>query len=191
MATAIDINDREGLRSVLREINFDDYKTSSGMSTLIEEDRKKGTAYREGMVTEDELIEVLRYLRAPSGRGGRSNLEYLSEYKKEEKTPTQFNAPYCNNNYKFPLGVQTALMEDKKREEEEYYGKRTRSTSYDAFEIKEQRKIAEDIKERNRFMNPQENTQKPKQSLEEIKARYMEEMNALTKRFQDEINNLG
>jgi hypothetical protein len=33
--------------------------------------------------------------------------------------------------------------------------------------------------------------EKPKPSLDEIKARYMAEMDALTKRFQDEINNLG
>ena len=191
MANAIDINDREGLRSVLREINLDDYKTSSGMGTLIEEDRKKGTAYREGMVTEDELIEVLRYSRAPSGRGGRTNLEYLSEYKKEEKNPMQYNNSHHSRMYNFPLETRNVLMEEKRKEEEEYYGKKMGGNSFDAFEMKEQTRFADNMKERNRFMDTQGSIQKPKQTLDEIKARYMEEMNALTKRFQDEINNLG
>ena len=160
MANVIDINDREGLKNVLREINLDDYKPSEGLKSLIEEDRKKnGTSYREGMVTEDELIEVFRYLRTPSGRGNKSNLEYLSEYKKEKDPKYAYGIQYH-----MPCGVKDALMEEKKREENEYYGVRQTTT-------------------------PNSPTNKP--SLDEIKARYMAEMDALTKRFQDEINNLG
>ena len=165
MANAIDINDREGLKNVLREINLDDYKTSEGMKSLIEEDRKNGTSYREGMVSEDELIEVFRYLRTPSGRGGKTNLEYLSEYKKEKDPMYGYgNRGFDNHRYSSPLEMRNALMEEKKREENEYYGVRQTNT-------------------------PNSPTNKP--SLDEIKARYMAEMDALTKRFQDEINNLG
>jgi hypothetical protein len=103
MANAIDINDREGLRKVLREINFDDYKTSEGMKSLIEEDRKNGTSYREGMISEDQLIEVFRYLRTPSGRGNKSNLEYLSEYKKEKDPKYAYGTQYH-----MPCGVKDA-----------------------------------------------------------------------------------
>lgn len=170
MATAIDINDREGLKNVLGEINLDDYKPSKGLKSLFEEDCKKnGTSYREGMVTEDELIEVLRYLRAPSGRGGRSNLEYLSEYKKERDPKYAYGTQYH-----MPCGVKDALMEEKKKEERDYYGMKF-PMSYES----------------NYSNVVQENVEKPKPSLDEIKARYMAEMDALTKRFQDEINNLG
>ena len=159
MARAIDINDREGLKKVLREINLDDYKTSEGMSSLIEEDRKNGTSYREGMITEDELIEVFRYLRTPSGRGGKTNLEYLSEYKKERGPKYAYGTQYH-----MPCGVKDVLMEEKKKEEIDYYGVRQMNI-------------------------PNSSVNKP--SLDEIKSRYIAEMNALTKRFQDEINNLG
>jgi hypothetical protein len=169
MANAIDINDREGLRKVLREINFDDYKTSEGMKSLIEEDRKNGTSYREGMISEDQLIEVFRYLRTPSGRGNKSNLEYLSEYKKEKDPKYAYGTQYH-----MPCGVKDALMEEKKKEEREYYGMKF-PMSYES----------------NHSNVVQENVEKPKPSLDEIKARYMAEMDALTKRFQDEINNLG
>lgn len=174
MANAIDINDREGLRRVLNEINLDDYKTSEGMSALIEEDRKKGTSYRDGMLTEDQLIEVFRYLRTPSGRGGKTNLEYLSEYKKEREPMYGYgNRGWDKQRYSFPLETRSALMEEKMNEERSYYGG---GQSYNSG-----------------IGAPALQTiqEKPKPSLEEIKARYMEEMNALTKRFQDEINNLG
>lgn len=160
MAQAIDINDREGLRNVIREINLDDYKTSKGMSTLIEEDRNKGTSYREGMVTEDELIEVLRYLRAPSGRGSKTRLEYMAEHNRDRSV---YN-PNMGNGFGNP--VRDALMEDRKKEEMEY---------------------AREMGGRNMFVEERAN----KPSLEDIKARYMREMDALTKKFQDEINNLG
>ena len=169
MANAIDINDREGLKKVLREINFDDYKTSEGMKSLIEEDRKNGTSYREGMISEDQLIEVFRYLRTPSGRGNKSNLEYLSEYKKEKDPKYAYGIKYH-----MPCGVKDALMEEKKKEERDYYGM--------AFPMSYESKYSNVV---------QENVEKPKSSLDEIKARYMAEMDALTKRFQDEINNLG
>lgn len=175
MANVIDINDREGLKNVLREINLDDYKPSEGLKSLIEEDRKKnGTSYREGMVTEDELIEVFRYLREPSGRGGKTNLEYLSEYKKEREPMYGYgNRGFDNHRYSFPLETRNALMEEKMKEEKNYYGGGRPHNS--------------DI-----YAPSLPTTQeKSKPSLEEIKARYMEEMNALTKRFQDEINNLG
>ena len=113
------------------------------------------------------------------------------EYKKEEKTPTQFNNSFHNKMYSFPLETRSALMEEKRKEEEDYYGGGMSNSSFDTYELGEEKRIVEGIKERNRFINSHENVQKPKQSLDEIKARYMEEMNALTKRFQDEINNLG
>ena len=159
MARAIDINDREGLRKVLREINLDDYKTSEGMSSLIEEDRKKGTSYREGMITEDELIEVFRYLRTPSGKGGKTNMEYLSEYKKERTNPFLDDSRW--QNYGTSDTIRRALVEEKMRAEKEYAN------------------------------NTMQQSVIRKPSLDEIKARYMREMDALTKKFQDEINNLN
>lgn len=163
MAQTIDINNREGLRKVLHEINFDDYKSSKGFSDLIEEDKKKGTKYREGM-TEDELLDVIQYLRSDSGRGGKTRLEYLSEYK---KTPYQREAAH--------KAYMEQMLVEKRRSEVE--------------DARVEYGLPNEV--RNVFMEEKTPVQPQKRSLEDIKSAYIKEMEALTKKFQDEINSLG
>lgn len=168
MAQAIDRFDREGLRNVIREINLDDYKQSNRMRDLIEEDRKQGTSYKDAMLTEDELINVIQYLRSPSGRGDKTRLDYMVGHKKDRS----------GGRYGFPNEFGDVLMEEKKKEEMEYAREMGRGCP-----------IVNDGK--NVFMEEKVVAQPQKPSLDDIKARYMREMDALTKKFQEEINNLG
>ena len=110
MAQAIDRFDREGLRNVIREINLDDYKQSNRMTDLIEEDRKRGTSYKDAMLTEDELINVIQYLRSPSGRGDKTRLDYMVGHERDRS----------GGIYSFPNAFGDVLMEEKKKEEMEY-----------------------------------------------------------------------
>lgn len=168
MAQAIDRFDREGLRNVIREINLDDYKQSNRMADLIEEDRKQGTSYKDAMLTEDELINVIQYLRSPSGRGDKTRLDYMVGHERDRS----------GGIYSFPNAFGDVLMEEKKKEEMEY-----------AREMGRECPIVNDGK--NVFMKERVVAQPQKPSLDDIKARYMKEMDALTKKFQEEINNLG
>lgn len=167
---AVDRYDREGLRKVLREINLDDYKTSDGMKSAIDEGKKKGTPYKNGMVTEDELIDVIQYLRAPSGASGKSRMDYMCEHQKGTYELNKGGRQMAGS-------LNEAWMEEKRKAEQEEYGNRFRGTTG----------LPQNVRESFAETTPQESK---KRSIEDIKAAYIREMDNLTKKFQEEINGL-
>lgn len=150
---AIAYTDRERLQKTIREINLKDYKKSD-----IKED--KDDKFGGTKVSEERLLDVIQYLRSPSGRGNMTNMDVFVEHKKDSH----------NINNMRGSGIYATFtdeyMKEKLDEERDYY--KHNPVNGEELEIRE----------------------KEKTSLEEIKARYIEEMNALTKKFQDEVNNL-
>jgi hypothetical protein len=107
---ALDINDTEGLRSVIREIPLDDYRPSLGNKMLLESAKANGETIKESTLNEDELIGLIQRLRRDDTGTGKTNLRYMSEFK-----------PNRNKNLK---DFQQILLEEKEEEEKEYYSKK-------------------------------------------------------------------
>lgn len=107
-AEALDINDTEGLRNVIREIPLDNYRASSVNTTLLESAKANGETIKESTLCEDELIGLIQRLRRDDTGTGKTNLRYMSEFnpKRSEKLKD----------------FQQILLKEKEREEKEYYG---------------------------------------------------------------------
>ena len=105
---ALDINDTEGLRNVIREIPLDNYRASSLNTTLLESAKANGETIKESTLCEDELIGLIQRLRRDDTGTGKTNLRYMSEFnpKRSEKLKD----------------FQQILLKEKEREEKEYYG---------------------------------------------------------------------
>ena len=101
---ALPIDDREGMREVLREINLDDYKASGINKQLLEITEDK---IKDSSLTEDELLTLIQKLRVDGNGTGKSNIEYMSTY----------NKPSNSKLDKF----RASLMAEKEKEEREYY----------------------------------------------------------------------
>lgn len=106
-AEALPIDDREGMREVLREIDLRNYKPLYSK----EDFEMSGKAWKESTLNEDELISLIQKLRKDDSGTGKSNIEYMSNYKVKDKTP------YFNMNTSF----REQLMAEKEEEEKEYY----------------------------------------------------------------------
>jgi hypothetical protein len=158
---AIAYTDRDALRKTLREINLKDYRKSENVDFLNEE--LPNDPYGSKTVSEDRLLDVIQYLKSPSGRGGMTNMEYYCEHKKGSYKEMDNMRGYAN--------ARGNLNEEFIREKMNF---ETEMGSY---------------RSSKEYDNPRIN-ETPKKKLDEIKARYIDAMGELTKKFQEEINNL-
>ena len=158
---AIAYTDRNALRDTLREINLKDYRKSENVEFLNEE--IPNDPYGVKSVSEDRLLDVIQYLKSPSGRGGMTNMEYYCEHKKGTYKEMGNMRGYAN----------------------------ARGTLNEDF-LAEKRRYEEEMKSgvSSRGYNNPTVTENPKKNLDDIKARYIEAMGELTKKFQEEINSL-
>ena len=105
---ALPIDDREGMREVLREIDLSHFKPSQINKTLLETTQCE---VKDALLTEDKMLTLIQKLRKDDSGTGKSNINYISDYKVKDKTP------YFNMNTSF----REQLMEEKLKEEKEYY----------------------------------------------------------------------
>lgn len=157
---AISYTDREALKNVLREINLKDYRKSENLDFLNEE--IPNDPFGAKTVSEDRLLDVIQYLKSPSGRGGMTNMQYYCEHKKGSYKEMDNMRGYANTRG----SLNEDFIKEKMKLEKEMCGGKNTTSNYS-----------------NRCENS-------KRNLDEIKARYIEAMGELTKKFQDEINNL-
>ncbi len=157
---AISYTDREALRKTLREINLKDYRKSENVEFLNEE--IPNDPFGTKSVSEDRLLDVIQYLRTPSGRGNMTNMQYYCEHKK---------GTYDMGNMRGYENARGRLNEDFLAEKRGF-----------------EKEMREGATLRD-YHNPMV-TENSKKNLDEIKSRYIEAMGELTKKFQEEINNL-
>lgn len=127
-AEALPIDDREGMREVLREIPLYDYKPSQGNKTLLEATQ---CDVKDSLLTEDEMLALIQRLRRDDSGSGKSNIEYMSTYQKPSKVKTEKMDAF-----------RASLMAEKEEEEKEYYGSQREYNECDEY-----------YKSPNRFMN--------------------------------------
>lgn len=159
---AISYTDRDALRKTLREINLKDYRKSENVEFLNEE--IPNDPFGAKSVSEDRLLDVIQYLKTPSGRGNMTNMQYYCEHKK---------GTYDMGNMRGYDNARGRLNEEFMQEKKNY----EKDPRYNP---------AGDV---NRFSNSSVQTNENR-NLDEIKSRYIEAMGELTKKFQEEINNL-
>ena len=158
---AILYTDREALKNTLREINLKDYKKSENVDFLNEE--IPNDPFGAKSVSEERLLDVIQYLKSPSGRGGMTNMEYYCEHKKGSYKEMGNMRGYAN--------ARGSLNEDFMKEKQEF----------------EKEMCGGGMNTTSNYPNRRENS---KRNLDDIKARYIEAMGELTKKFQEEINSL-
>lgn len=125
---ALPIDDVDGMREVLREIPFDNYKPSQGNKTLLETTQCE---VKDALLTEDEMLALIQKLRRDDSGSGKSNIEYMSTYQKPSKVRTEKLDSF-----------RASLMAEKEEEEKEYYGSQREYNECDEY-----------YKSPNRFMN--------------------------------------
>lgn len=125
---ALPIDDREGMREVLREIDLSHFKPSQINKTLLETTQCE---VKDALLTEDEMLTLIQKLRKDDSGTGKSNIEYMSTYQKPSKVRTERMDAF-----------RASLMAEKEEEEKEYYGSQ-----------REYNKCDEYYKSPNRFMN--------------------------------------
>lgn len=123
---ALPVDDIESMRSVLREIPLDDFKPSQGNKTLLEATQ---CSVKDSLLTEDEMLALIQRLRRDDSGSGKSNIEYICDYKVKDKSP------YFNMNKSF----REQLMEEKLREEKEFH----ESIKEDNLNVKNNRFLSE------------------------------------------------
>ena len=105
---ALPIDDREGMREVLREIDLSDFKPSQGNKTLLETTQ---CDVKDALLTEDEMLTLIQKLRRDDSGTGKSNIEYMSNYVKPQSSQVKSNLDL----------FRASLMAEKEEEEKEYY----------------------------------------------------------------------
>ena len=104
---ALPIDDREGMREVLREIDLRGFKPSQSNKTLLETTQ---CDVKDALLTEDEMLALIQRLRRDDSGSGKSNIEYMSTYQKPSKVRTESMDAF-----------RASLMAEKEEEEKEYY----------------------------------------------------------------------
>lgn len=105
---ALPIDDREGMREVLREIDLSDFKPSQSNKTLLETTQ---CDVKDALLTEDEMLTLIQKLRKDDSGTGKSNIEYMSNYVKPQSVQVKSNLD----------SFRASLMAEKEEEEKEYY----------------------------------------------------------------------
>lgn len=125
---ALPIDDREGMREVLREIDLSHFKPSQSNKTLLEATQ---CDIKDSLLNEDEMLVLIQRLRRDDSGTGKSNIEYMSTYQKPSKVRTERMDTF-----------RASLMAEKEEEEKEYYGSQREYNECDEY-----------YKSPNRFMN--------------------------------------
>ena len=105
---ALPIDDREGMREVLREIDLSNFKPSQSNKTLLEATQ---CDVKDALLTEDEMLTLIQKLRRDDSGTGKSNIEYMSNYVKPQSLQVKSNLD----------SFRASLMAEKEEEEKEYY----------------------------------------------------------------------
>lgn len=105
----VPIDDREGMRKILREIDLDNFTHNSEV--------------KDSTLTEDELITLIQKLRRDDSGTGKSNIEYMSNYVKSQSREYQVKLD----------SFRASLMTEKKEEEEEYYSNKNEYDEYNSY----------------------------------------------------------
>ena len=106
-AEALPVDDVDGMREVLREIDLRGFKPSQINKTLLETTQCEA---KDALLTEDEMIALIQRLRRDDSGSGKSNIEYMSTYQKPSKVRTERLDAF-----------RASLMAEKEEEEKEYY----------------------------------------------------------------------
>lgn len=104
---ALPIDDLDGMREVIREIDLDNFKPSQSNKTLLEATQ---CDVKDALLTEDEMLTLIQKLRRDDSGSGKSNIEYMSTYQKPSKVRTEKLDSF-----------RASLMAEKEEEEKEYY----------------------------------------------------------------------
>ena len=104
---ALPVDDVDGMREVLREIDLWGFKPSQINKTLLETTQCE---VKDALLTEDEMIELIQRLIRDDSGSGKSNIEYMSTYQKPSKVRTERLDAF-----------RASLMVEKEEEEKEYY----------------------------------------------------------------------
>ena len=101
------IDDLDGMREVIREIDLDNFKPSQSNKTLLEATQ---CDVKDALLTEDKMLALIQKLRRDGSGSGKSNIEYMSTYQKPSKVRTEKLDSF-----------RASLMAEKEEEEKEYY----------------------------------------------------------------------
>lgn len=82
------IDDREGMREVLREIDLNNFKPLQSNKTLLEATQ---CDVKDALLTEDEMLTLIQKLRRDDSSTGKSNIEYMSNYAKPQRLQVKSN----------------------------------------------------------------------------------------------------
>ena len=115
----LDITDREGMREVIREIDLRGFKPSQINKTLLETTQCE---VKDALLTEDELITLIQKLRKDDSGTGKSNIEYICDYKVKDEIH------YFDMNKSF----REQLRDEKEEEENEYYSNKNEYDDYNS-----------------------------------------------------------
>lgn len=149
-------------REALRnELRKIDYNSHKGSEGI--KSLYEGSSEKFGTLSEDKLIDIIQYLRSDSGRYGKSRMDVMLEH---QKGTYDLKGQWLGNR----KNLHEAFMREKMSEEKGYSTKGDTTT--------------------NNFTNSVVQEEKTNRSIDEIKAEFINEMNKLTKKYQDEINNL-
>lgn len=105
---ALPIDDLDGMREVIREIDLDNFKPS-GLNEMFLNFSPKSEV-KDALLTEDEMLALIQKLRRDDSGSGKSNIEYMSTYQKPSKVRTEKLDSF-----------RASLMEEKEEEEKKYY----------------------------------------------------------------------
>ena len=130
---ALPIDDVDGMREVLREIDLNDFKPSQGNKTLLEATQ---CDVKDSLLTEDEMLALIQRLRRDDSGSGKSNIEYMSTYQKPSKVRTESMDAF-----------RASLMAEKEEEEKEYYSNKNEYDECNSYYVSSSNRFLNEIDE--------------------------------------------
>ncbi len=132
-AEALPIDDREGMREVLREIDLRNFKPLYNK----EDFEMSGQAWKESTLNEDELISLIQKLRKDDSGTGKSNIEYMSNYVKPQNSQVKSKID----------SFRASLMAEKEEEEKEYYSNKNEYDECNSYYVSSSNRFLNEIDE--------------------------------------------
>ena len=126
------IDDREGMREVLREIDLSNFKPSQSNKTLLESTQ---CDVKDALLTEDEMLTLIQKLRRDDSGTGKSNIEYMSNYVKPQSLQVKSNLD----------SFRASLMAEKEEEEKEYYSNKNEYDERNSYYASSSNRFMSDI----------------------------------------------
>ena len=131
----VPIDDREGMRTILREMDLDNFKPSEVIEMFLNFRHK--SEVKDSTLTEDELITLIQKLRRDDSGTGKSNIEYMSNYVKPQSREYQAKLD----------SFRASLMVEKEEEEKEYYSNKNEYDEYNSYYASSSNRFLNEIDE--------------------------------------------